>query len=107
MSALKSRTSPGACGHSVGVRSACLDRAGPSLDLAWNELGQIFRGSALRGRDGHADAFEPLADSRRLHRLVRSLGETPHDVVRRALGKRQRAPAAAVETGKAHLLRGR
>src|SRR4051794_39606742 len=92
---------------SVCACSACLDRAGPALDLARNELGQILRGSALRGRDGHADALEPLADRRSLHCIVRSLREAPHDVIRRALGKRQRAPAAAVETGEAHLLRGR
>src|SRR6476659_5764903 len=92
---------------SVCACSACLERACPSLDLAWNELGQICRGSALCGRNGHADAFEALADSRRLHCFVRSLGEAPHDVSRRTFRKRQRAPAAAVETGKAHLLRGR
>src|SRR4051794_19658286 len=76
-------------GRSVCACSACLDRAGPALDLARNELGQILRGSALRGRDGHADALEPLADRRSLHCIVRSLREAPHDVIRRALGKRQ------------------
>src|SRR5262249_51225035 len=50
--------------------------------------------------------LKPLAHGRCFHRLVDGLGEAPHDLVRRSLRKRERTPAAAVEAGKAQLLRG-
>src|SRR5215813_6352963 len=91
---------------SIFADAARLDRAGPARDLADDELRQIVRRPALRRRDGHADALEPLAHRRRFHRLVGRVGEAPHDLVPRSLRKGERAPAAAVEAGKAQLLRG-
>src|SRR5262252_2639372 len=90
---------------SLFAGAARLDGAGPARDLADDELCQILRRPALRRRDGHANALEPLAQGRRFHRLVGGLGEALHDLVRRSLGEGERAPAAAVETGKAQLLR--
>src|SRR5262245_738288 len=58
---------------SIRAGAARLDRAGPALDLAGNELREIFRGAVLRRRDGHADRLVALAQRRRLHRLVRRL----------------------------------
>src|SRR5262245_46087268 len=92
---------------SIGAGAARLDRAGPALDLARHELAEIVRRAALRRRDGDADALEALAHRRRLHRVVRRLGEPLHDRRRRSLRERERAPAAAVEPGEPLLLRGR
>src|SRR5262249_21925208 len=61
---------------------------------------------ALCRRAGHAHALESLAHGRRFYCIVDGLGEAPHDLLRRSLGKRERTPAAAVEAGKAQLLRG-
>src|SRR6516225_4723654 len=91
---------------SIFAGAARLDGAGPARDLADDEFRQILGRPALGRRDGHADALEPLAQGRRFHRIVGGLGEAPHDLVRRSLGKGERAPAAAVEAGKTHLLRG-
>src|SRR5262245_34933186 len=71
----------------IRARSARLDRAGPALDLARNELHEIFRGTALGRRDGHADRLVAFAHRRRLHRLVRRPGEALHDLRRRSLRK--------------------
>src|SRR5262249_60662428 len=90
---------------SLFARAARLDGAGPARDLADDEFRQVLWRPALGRRDGHADALEPLAHGRRFHRLVGGLGEALHDLVRRSLGEGQRAPAAAVETGNAQLLR--
>src|SRR5947207_6601592 len=92
---------------SIRARAARLDRAGPALDLARDELCEIFWRPALRRRDGHTDVLEALVHRRRLYRLVGGLGEAVHDLGRRSLGKRQRAPAAAVEAREPLLLRGR
>src|SRR5215470_11014301 len=92
---------------SIRARPAGLDRARPAIDFARDELRQILRSAALRCRDRDADALEPLAHGRCLHRLVRGLGEALHDLGGRALGKRERAPAAAIEAGEAELLGGR
>src|SRR6266498_4600040 len=91
---------------SIRARPARLDGTRPSLDLARHELRQIVRRPALRRRDGHADALEALAHRRRFHRLVGRPGEAPHDLVRRSLREGERRPAAAIEAGKAQLLRG-
>src|SRR6266480_5272093 len=90
---------------SIRARPARLDGARPSLDLARDELRQIIRRPALRRRDGHPDALEALAHRRRFHRLVYRLGEAPHDLIRRSLREGERRPAAAIEPGKAQLLR--
>src|SRR5262249_44123305 len=89
----------------IFARAARLAGAGPARDLAADELDETLRRPALRRRAGRADALEPLAHGRCFHRLVDGLGEAPHDLVRRSLRKRERTPAAAVEAGKAQLLR--
>src|SRR5712671_389612 len=96
-----------AASPSIRAEPVRLDRAGPSLDLAGDELGEIFRRATLGRRHRHADAFEPLAQRRSLDRLVRGSCEAAHDRVRRSLRKRERAPGTAVEAGDAELLRGR
>src|SRR5215467_4522256 len=70
-------------GSSLPADAARLDRAGPFLDLGRDELGEIFRASALGRHHSDAERSEPLAHPRRVDRLGGRLGELAHDRVRR------------------------
>src|SRR5262249_3195 len=69
---------------SIRGHAARFDRAAPARNLAGDELGKIFRASALRRRDLLAEGFEALADIRRVERLAHGLIEAAHDRLRRA-----------------------
>jgi hypothetical protein len=51
------------------MSSARPNRSGPFLDLARDEVGEIFRSPSLRRDHRHAEALEALAPSRGLHRF--------------------------------------
>jgi hypothetical protein len=51
------------------MSSARPNRSGPFLDLARDEVGEIFRSPPLRRDHRHAEALEALAPSRGLHRF--------------------------------------
>src|SRR5262249_11834373 len=86
--------------------AARLDRAAPARDLAGDELGKIFRASALRRRDLLAEGLEALADIRCVQRLADGLIEAVHDRHRRASWAKQGLRGADFEIT-APLARGR
>src|SRR4051812_35581505 len=92
---------------SVERDAAGLDRPGPALDLGFDETGEVVRRAAILGRDHDADALVALDHRRGVDGVARRLGELVDGRLRRALGKREAAPGAAVETFDAELVRGR
>src|SRR5262249_49489904 len=91
---------------SIRGHAARLDRAAPARDLAGDELGKIFRASALGWRDLLAEGFEALADIGCVQRIAHGLIEAAHDQLRRAFGQEQALPGADFEI-EALLARGR
>src|SRR5262249_48506588 len=104
---VEGRGARGGCVGSTRGPPVGLDRPGPLLDLALDELAEIFRRGAVLGHDHGAEPFEPLLHHRRFHRLDGGVVELLDDIGRHALWKEDRVPGVRLEVRRALLVTGR
>src|SRR5580704_5297048 len=92
---------------SIHTQPGCLDRPGPFLDLAHDELSQVFRRAALRRHHLDAELLEPGLHVRAVHGGHGRVVELLDDRGRRALWQENGVPGVGFEIRQALLMRGR
>jgi len=86
---------------SICSRTGCFDRPSPFIDLALDEIAQVFGRPALGSNQIDPHLVEPGAYSRRIHRLDRGIVQLLDDRQRRALRQEEGAPTGYIDVGNA------
>ena len=86
---------------SICSRTRCFDRPSPFIDLALDEIAQVFGRPALGSNQIDPHLVEPGAYSRRIHRLDRGIVQLLDDRQRRTLRQEEGAPIGYIDVGNA------
>src|SRR6266568_8926416 len=91
---------------SIHAHAARLDRAGPFLDLALDELLQVLGRPALGRGHARAQLLEPLLHERRFHRCDGGIVKFADDRRGRSFRQEEGVPGPGFEIGQPLFLRG-